>query len=159
MLILFRLRTSFLLASLLALTLLAYGQKKELPQKFNSKLKQRQAQNEVAKTPTTSSKFKAESVKNQRLLVELKNAPNDVKTLQALKKEMDSNLKNADYNLQRAFSLLKASGKIMYPLKDYDPDFPLVFRTGDKKADMQRYNEAKLEWAEKKKAQLKNSSR
>ncbi|MDX2248195.1 MAG: hypothetical protein SF052_15530 [Bacteroidia bacterium] len=97
-----------------------------------------------------------ESKKMTTRLSSLSTPPRDEATLRALKAEMDANYPNPGYDMARSFQLFSGSSLVIYPFKSFDPDFPLVIRTGDKNKDALNYNAAKAEWATRKKAARMN---
>jgi hypothetical protein len=63
-----------------------------------------------------------------------------------LTQEMKANQHNASYDMAGAVQKLRNSSYVMYPFDHYDPDFPIVFRTGDAAQDQQNYDQAKAAW-------------
>lgn len=61
----------------------------------------------------------------------------------ALVAEMKANVNNSAYNMQAAVLKLRECPYVMYPLNVFEPEFPIVFRTGDAATDASNYADAK----------------
>ena len=66
--------------------------------------------------------------------------------VKALVKELKANAGNRAYDQEATFQQIRQSPLFMYPFKHYDPDFPIVIRTGDQAVDNAAYNAAKRAW-------------
>ena len=67
----------------------------------------------------------------------------------ALVEEMKANIENPNYDMAAAVKRLQQSPYVVYTLNHFDPEFPIVFRTGDAAKDLEAYNAAKAEWLAK----------
>lgn len=60
--------------------------------------------------------------------------------------EMKANQNNPNYDMKAAVQKLRTSPYVIYTLGHYDPNFPIIFRTGDAAVDQQNYDQAKVAW-------------
>ena len=67
----------------------------------------------------------------------------------ALVEEMKANIENPNYDMAAAVKRLQQSPYVVYTLNYFDPEFPIVFRTGDAAKDLEAYNAAKEAWLAK----------
>lgn len=85
----------------------------------------------LASAPSKEKKMKAQSL----------DAP-QAKVNQLLA-DMDAHRMDATYNMTEAIHHLRRLG-VLYPLNTYDPEFPIIYATGDKMYDRQRVKDAMM---------------